>query len=347
MQLHKLTVTDFRLFPSREVEFSPGINLILGENAIGKTTLLEAIYLLITGRSFRTHHYQELIRQGSTQFHVSLRFQKSGVNQELSYAMSGELKRAQHNGNSLQSASDLLGILQGVLMAPQDIELVKGGPAERRRYLDVMLVQVDPDYVFHLWRYKKALKQRNALLRSKSISALDAFEEVLSDSACHLVKRRLEIVERLQPILNEIYKEIAGNEQEAAIQYQGLNEPTAEHYRKSFHKMRPRELELGTTLVGPHKDDLLIHLNNKEARHFGSEGEVRSLVSALKLAEWRSIEQESGRQPLLLVDDLGISLDARRLEAFANIIKPFSQVIITSANNDNRSLFANNLCSYL
>lgn len=253
--------------------------------------------------------------------------------------MSNEQKKAHHNGNALTSASHLLGILNGVLMAPQDVELVKGGPSERRHYLDVMLAQIDPNYVYHLLRYKKALKQRNALLRIKAASALDAFEEILADAAEYLVKKRLLMVERLKPFLKELYAEISGKEHLAEIQYHGLSHPSKELYLQAFHKMRPRELEVGTTLTGPHKDDLLIHLNQKEARYFGSEGEVRSLVSALKLAEWKSIFQESGSEPLLLIDDFGISLDARRLSALSSIIKSCHQIIITSANKECESLF--------
>jgi DNA replication and repair protein RecF len=339
MQLHKLKLTDFRLFPLKEAQFSPGVNLILGENAIGKTSLLEAIYLLITGRSFRTHHYGEMIRQGASHFHVSLQFHKAGVHQELSYAMSNEQKKALHNGNPLTSASHLLGILNGVLMAPQDVELIKGGPSERRHYLDVMLAQIDPNYVYHLLRYKKALKQRNALLRVKAVGALDAFEDILADAAEYLVKKRLLMVERLKPFLKELYAEISGKEHLAEIQYHGLSHPSKELYLQAFQKMRPRELELGTTLTGPHKDDLIIHLNQKEARYFGSEGEMRSLVSALKLAEWKSIYQESGSEPLLLIDDFGMSLDSRRLSALSSLIKTCPQIIITSANKECESLF--------
>lgn len=347
MQLHKLAVKEFRLFSHKEIAFSPGINLILGENAIGKTSLLEAIYLLITGRSFRTHHYHELIKQGSPHFHVKVDFHKASVDQELSYFMSGEEKKAFHNGNSLTSASNLLGILQGVLLAPQDVELIKGGPSERRHYLDVMLAQVDPEYVFHLLRYKKALKQRNALLRAKAVTALDAFEEVLAHSACFLVKQRHKMVELLQIHIEGLYKEIAGNSNQVAIHYQGVEEPSVEHYLQSFLKMRTRELEVGATLVGPHKDDLLVHLNKKEARFFGSEGEVRSLVSALKLAEWRSMQKVSQSQPLLLIDDYGISLDQRRVEALSELVKCFGQCLITTSNLNYNSLFDCNTISVL
>lgn len=339
MLLHKLRVRNFRLFEDQELSLERGVNLILGNNAVGKTTLLEAIYLLVTGSSFRALQPKEMVRKDAFQCHVELHFTKADFLQKLSYSFSAEEKRVKYNGNPLTSATSLLGLIQAVLLAPQDIDLIRGSPALRRHYLDVQLSQVDPLYVHHLIRYKKALKQRNYLLRQKKVHSLCLFEASLAQSAAYIVGRRRKVCDQLETRLAPLYESIAGRNEKIALHYQGEESPTPERFLEHYAKSRQRELDLGYTLAGPHKDDLQLFLNGKEARLFASEGEMRTLAMVLKLAEWQAIHEEMEEPPLLLLDDFGLSLDIHRLQALSKHLSGLGQVIITSPSKEHRDLF--------
>ncbi len=340
MLLHKLLVRDFRPFEQRELLPGPGVNLIVGANAVGKTSLLEALYLLVTGSSFRAKHAKELVREGAEGCQVEAHFEKASVPQQLHYTYFQEEKRVRHNGNFLPHAGGLLGLLPGVLLAPQDIELIRGAPLVRRRYLDLQLAQVDPLYVHHLIRYKKALKQRNALLKRGQTKLLGLFEEPLAHSASYLVGKRLEIIRFLEERVSRNYREITGKEDIVTLAYLGSSDCTPAYYLQEFQRQRKRELEVGHTLTGPHKDDLALFLKEKDAKWFGSEGEVRSLSAALKLAEWEAICEQTGEKPLLLIDDFALSFDQSRAHAFASRLTELGQVLIT-ATDDCKNNFKN------
>ena len=310
MLVQRLKVTSFRLFDKKHLELSPGINVILGPNAQGKTTLLEAIYLLIAGRSFRTNQIKEMTREGDSHFHVELHFAKNGIDQLLKMAVQQELKRIQHNRTLIPNLSSLLGIVQGVLLSPGDLELVRGSPQCRRQYIDLQIAQVDPLYVHHLIRYSKSLKARNSLLKIKQLKAIAAFEETMAPSALYIMHQREFLIEKLKAYLSQYYQTISGKKESVMVTYTpswgGLC--TVPEIAAKLEQQRSKELQLGFSLSGPHRDDLKIEIDHKEARLFASEGEVRSLVAALRLAEWKRMADVTGDQPLLLVDDFGMNL---------------------------------------
>jgi DNA replication and repair protein RecF len=345
MLLHNLTVSNFRIFDSKTLDLQPGVNLLIGNNAAGKTTLLEAIYLLMAGSSFRAQHPKELMRTGSEQFHVETVFTKASVFQTLSYSFSEAERRVKHNGNLLTNASSLLGVLHAVYLAPHDLQLIKGAPAIRRHYLDLQLAQVDPLYVHHLTRYKKALKQRNVLLRRRSAKTIELFEETLAASASYIVTARKATCERLHRFVSEIYAQICAKEDLVLMRYEGPEEHSTAYYLTQYARLRPKEMELGYSLLGPHKDDLEIFLNGREAKLFASEGEMRSLAAALKLAEWEVMALQIGDQPLMLLDDFGISLDGHRSQALADLLLNKRQVVITSPTDAHQGYFPSGLVS--
>lgn len=339
MLLHNLSVSNFRLFDTKTLDLHPGVNLLIGNNAAGKTTLLEAIYLLMAGSSFRAQNPKELMRQGAEHFHVELYFSKAAVVQNLSYSFSESERRVKHNGNLLTNASSLLGVLHAVYLAPHDIQLIQGAPSIRRHYLDLQLAQVDPLYVHHLTRYKKALKQRNVLLRRRSANTIELFEETLAASASYIVQQRKKACERLEHFVSSLYAKICGKADQVVLQYDGPQEDSPAHYLSQYQRLRPKEMELGFSLLGPHKDDLELLLNGREAKLFASEGEMRSLAASLKLAEWEVMAQQIQDQPLMLLDDFGISLDQQRSAALATLLNDKRQVIITSPTDAHQSYY--------
>ncbi|MFI5333675.1 MAG: DNA replication/repair protein RecF [Chlamydiales bacterium] len=334
MRIEKIILWQFRNYANRAISFHPRTNLIRGENAQGKTNLLEAIYFLSTGRSFRTSHLADLIPFNHAFFQLEAHFIKDGVSQSLKASFDGQTRRLSHNETHFSSFSPLLGLLPIVMIAPQDLTLITGAPADRRRFLDLMLAQSDPLYVHYLMRYLKAMKQRNALLRNKKIETIDAWEYAMAQAACYLYKKRREGIAQLTPLAQSSLHALSFGEDQLTILYQPTLAESETHsvetLTQSWAKSRKRELLFGTSLIGPHRDELLLSVNGKLARNYCSEGQKRSLVTALRLAEWKRLKALSGYSPLLCIDDFGIHLDAKRYHLIQKEMQGLDQVFLTT-----------------
>lgn len=334
MTIKRVYLRDFRNYAEAVVDFGPAINVLVGDNAQGKTNLLEAIGLLITGRSFRTAHLSELIRFGATSFYLEALFEKNGVEQILKFACDGNERKIIHNATSLPSLSALLGILQGVILSPEDRSLVKGGPQARRHFLDLLLAQANPLYLYHLSRYWKALKQRNALLKRRSLETIGIWEEHMALSASFLTYRRAQTVDELQRLCETETlptERLELGYRSPALSTAGRDTEALHHYfLKQFEKQRKRECELGITLTGPHRDDLNILLQGREARLFASEGQQRGCVAALKLAQWKWLHALIEAPPALCIDDIGVSFDSSREEELYKRMASLGQVFVTT-----------------
>lgn len=346
MHLQALYLHHFRAYKEAYFEFSPRINVIHGLNAVGKTTLLEAIYFLITGRSFRTSQVSDLVHIGAAFFYIEAVFVKHGIEQKLKVWGSGKERKVIYNSTQCPPAT-LLGLLQGVVMIPDDISLIKGAPNGRRHFLDLQLAQIDPLYVHHLTRYNRAMQQRNALLRTKNLVTIESWEHEMANAAAYVTQQRALATIDLQDRGKELYHHVSGDEK-LSIAYKtgaGLGggsdfgpeaviDKTLAHlrhyYLSQFQKMRKREVEIGYTLTGPHKDDLDIAIDEKEARFFASEGQQRSCVAALRLSEWERLQSLAQESPLMLIDDPGTSLDADRGGRLFTRLKNLGQVFLTS-----------------
>jgi DNA replication and repair protein RecF len=298
-----------------EVEFSPKTNLFYGSNAQGKTNLLEAIFLMSTGRSFRTHHLSECIREKEPFFFVEAEFEKDGVLQTIKLSFDGQTKKMEHNQTTYAHFTNLLGLLPTVLIAPEDVQLITGMPAERRRFLDLHLAQIDPLYVHYLTRYLKAMKQRNFLLRHKKTDAIESWEQIMIAASRYVQERRKGMVEELQKL-------IRGDD---ALEI-GYLPSIVEDYKKT----RPKEVFLATTLGGLHRDDLKITIGGKEAKQFASQGQKRCAVTALRLAQWHHFYQLNEAAPILSIDDFGVHLDTERSRLLLEEIQELGQVFLTS-----------------
>lgn len=319
------------------LDFSPGINYIVGKNAAGKTSVLEAIHLLTCGRSFRTAQNSELIQCGAPSFYVEARFLKHGIEQAVKLAYDGTQKRIVVNNTQCHSYSNLLGVILGVSFTPDDAALVKGGPGERRQFLDLLISLFDPLYVHYSSRYQRAMKQRNSLLRQGALNTIFPWEEEMAGAAVYLTEKRKQIVSHLEVSARDIYAKIAQEKSSLSLSLKSTLAKEEgmlikERFLAIMEKNRLREREAGLTFVGPHKDDLLVGIGDQEMRLFGSEGQQRSCVAALRLATWESLRAHSGVKPLMLIDDFSMSLDAERQHNLTAHISGLGQVFLTATD---------------
>lgn len=332
MHLEVLYLHDFRSYEKQTFVFSPLVNKIHGENAQGKTNLLEAIYLLSTGRSFRTPHLADLIRYGEKQFYLEASFSKEGLSQTLKISFDGSSRFLQYNETSYATFTPLLGLLPHVLYAPEDVALIVGAPAERRRFLDLHIAQSDPTYIFHLARYFKAMKQRNYLLRRQESASLSSWEALMAVSASYVIEKRKAALTALNPYIDTFMRELSDGQEELEIKYRSSFRETTP-FCEQYEKERKREMEMGCTLIGPHRDELLFTLNKKEAKSFSSEGQKRCLIASLRLAQWKHLAQVCCLSPFMSIDDFGIHLDAKRQLFLHKQLTDLGQVFLTTPLN--------------
>ena len=337
MRLTRIALKSFRNIEQAEVNFCPDFNAIVGPNAQGKTSLLEAIFLAICGKSFRTSQLIHLIKQDSPFFGSELFFEKNHLEQRLRIAFDGIERKIAYNQSLCPSIASIIGILQGVLMTPDHLDIVKGGPQVRRQYMDLQLAQADTKYMNHLSRYQKAMRQRNVLLKTHTFDTIEVWEQEMATSAAYIVNSRRQLLQALTGQAQQHYQYLTEGSEALSLRYKtGSSGIEADHcrqyYLERYRLDRAKEAEHGLTLTGPHKDDLIIGIDGREARHFSSEGQARSCVAALKLAEWHQMRLRTGYAPLFLVDDLTISLDQHRLHRFLEEMQKLKQVFITSTH---------------
>lgn len=338
MYLRSLYLRCFRKYEEAFFEFSPYFNIFFGANAQGKTTILEAIHCLMVGRSFRTQQNKELIKESHDHFFIEASFSKYDVEQTIKFSFDGHERKMTYNQTPLPSTSTLLGIIPGVIMTPDDVGLVKGAPVLRRQFLDMQLAQIDPLYVHHLTRYNKAIRHRNQLLKAKHLQTMDSWEIEMSHSAAYITLKRYEAIIHLQPRCQTHYHVLTEEAERLNLNYktdlpQEISLANLQHYLLGqLRKNRMREMAFGHTLVGPHKDDLSLFIDGKEVKHYASEGQQRSTITAVRFAEWEHLNQVGNDTPLFLIDDAGLSLDHKRQSQLVQMLEKLGQVFMTTTN---------------
>lgn len=336
MHIKKLYLRSFRNYREANFEFSQGINSIYGTNAQGKTNLLEAIYFLMTGSSFRTPRLSDLIFKDHISFFIEAIFEKHGVQQVIKAAYNGKKHTITFNNTCCASASHFLGLIQGVLLSPEDNDLIKGPPLTRRRFIDLQLVQVDPLYLHHMYRYNRAMKQRNHLLKAKCERTIDSWEHEMAYSASYLIDKRREFIRHLNDSSPPFQSQLSMGFESLSLDYKTLatdlqdKEMVRLYFIEQLNKLRSREIFLGYSLLGPHKDDVLISISGQEAKLFASEGQQRCCAAALRLCQWQLLYAQTEELPLMLIDDIGIGLDASRKKKLFEHLGSLGQVFITS-----------------
>ncbi len=318
MRLLKLAIANFRNITALRIEPGERFNLFYGLNGQGKTNLLEAIYLLGSPRSFRTSRLPELIKHGERLSQVQGAVKSSGVSSKISIMLETAGRRVDIDGKGIHRASDLHGRLNAVIFSPDDTGMVRMGPEARRRYLDRAVYTGDIGYL-HCWHdYQRTLKQRNHLLKCSDKTGLDIWTEKLAVAGGEVIERRLRFVEVLDGKQRRHYATISDNSETSRISYQpdGVLSSEREQIRAEllelFKRHERSDERYGTTTAGPHRDDLTFTLNGRQLKAFGSQGQQKSFVLALKMAEMENLQEIFGESPLLLLDDMSSELDSRR-----------------------------------
>ena len=330
MHLKSIYLRDFRNYTSLSVQFSPKTNVIYGENGQGKTNLLEAIYLLATGRSFRTLRLNELIRQGANAFLIEAEILKDDVTSTLRISFDGQTKKLEHNGTRYSSFHPLLGLLPSVLYSPLDAEFISGSPAVRRRFINLHLAQSDPNYLHSFTLYWQAMRQRNALLKRKVIESIECWEQQMAPAAIYVREKRFEMLRTLPPFLQQAMESLSPQAEPLELRFYPSYPEQADGYLQQLKQNRSREVQMGFTLTGPHRDDFILLMEGRSARLFASEGQKRTATFAIKLAQWHQLAQLTGETPLFGIDDFGLHLDDERKERLRTLLGGFGQIFLTT-----------------
>jgi DNA replication and repair protein RecF len=319
MHLAHLRLRDFRNYARLDVDFAPGFHLLLGDNAQGKTNILEAIYLIATLRSFRGVGGAQMVRHGQKGYFVGGKVVGQGEHDIKMYWSIRE-RSLSLDARPVRKLTDYLGALRTVVFCTEDLQLVKGVARARRRFLDLLLSQTYPAYLPLLQRYTRALRSRNALLKQPrpDPTSLDGFSRELVKSGEEIIRLRRELVPRFTPLARLAYRHISSEAEELLLDYQPS---VKQDFSVELAQSRNRESAYRSTLIGPHRDDLQLLLEGRSAAQFGSEGQKRTLAIALKLAQAEYLTGLHGSPPVLLIDDIMGELDVKRRGGFLPLLQ--------------------------
>ena len=348
MKLTNLQLQNFRNYESVQLEFTDGVHVFIGENAQGKTNLMESIYALAMTKSHRTTNDKELIGWNKEFATIKGTVEKTATKTNLELQFSKKGKIAKVNYLEQKRLSSYLGNLNVILFAPENLTLVKGSPQNRRKFVDMELGQMSSLYLYDLVEYNRVLKQRNTYLKQLAIKKkqpdeyLEVLSEMLSELASKIVFHRLDFMKQLEALAIPIHDQLSLGREKFSVSYQatipledGLTpSQMKEIYMNQFKKNQTREADQATTLIGPHRDDLIFYLNDVPVQTYGSQGQQRSTVLSLKLAEIELMKLSTGEYPLLLLDDVLSELDDDRQTHLIKAIENKVQTFITTTSLD-------------
>ncbi|MBA2174729.1 DNA replication/repair protein RecF [Halobacillus locisalis] len=348
MYIQELSLRSYRNYDQLSLSFDHKINVIIGENAQGKTNLMEAIYVLAFARSHRTPRDKELIQWDAEYGKIKGSIFKRNRRFPLEIVLSNKGKKAKLNHIEQKRLSDYIGALNVVMFAPEDLNLVKGSPQVRRRFIDMEIGQIQPTYIYHLGQYQKILRQRNHLLkelqrkREADLTMLRVLTDQLIEHAATIVDRRFRFLQLLREWATPIHEGISRNLEQLEIAYDASVkvseamdlETLKSTYQEKFTDIETKEVERGTTLAGPHRDDLVFFVNGKDVQTYGSQGQQRTTALSLKLAEIELIHSEVGEYPILLLDDVLSELDDYRQSHLLHTIQGKVQTFVSTTSID-------------
>lgn len=337
MIIKSIKLENFRNYENLELSFEKGTNILYGDNAQGKTNVLEAVYLSATTKSHKGSKDKEIIRFGQDEAHIRTNLDKEG----MEYRVDMHLKKSKSkgiavNGQHLKKAAQLLGLLNVVFFSPEDLSIIKNGPSERRRFVDMELCQIDKYYLYNLNQYNKIVNQRNKLLKdfyhnTDIYETLHVWDMQLVTYGKQIIERRKEFVDQLNEIIYGIHKNLSGGREELVIVYEPDTE--AENFEYKLQKFREKDIKYKMTSVGPHRDDFSFVVNGVDIRKYGSQGQQRTAALSLKLSEIELVKKVTGDNPVLLLDDVLSELDSNRQNYLLNNIGNI-QTIITCTGLD-------------
>jgi DNA replication and repair protein RecF len=338
MIVESLELKNFRNYEELHIELSPGTNIFYGDNAQGKTNVLESIFLACTSKSYRIAHDRDLIRFSEEESHIKMNVRKKNI----PYRIDMHLKKNKPKGIAIDEipihkASELFGIANVVCFSPEDLSLIKEGPALRRRFMDLELCQLSKVYLYNLTRYNKTLNQRNKLLKDivfkpSLADTLSVWDDALVQYGQKVIELRREFLNDLSEIISKIHPELSGGTEKLEISYEA--NVTAEKFMDSLQRSHDQEMKQHLTLVGPHRDDIGFRINNQDIRKYGSQGQQRTAALALKLSEIELVYRRIDDHPILLLDDVLSELDSKRQTFLLNLLKDTQNIITCTGLDD-------------
>lgn len=338
MVIRSIELANYRNYEELSLELHPGINIFYGDNAQGKTNILEAVYLCSTNKSHRGSKDRDMIAFEQTESHIKMLLRRKNVENRIDMHLKrGKSKGIALNGVPIHKASELFGMVNVVFFSPEDLQIIKNGPSERRKFVDLELCQLDKLYVYQLVNYNKSLQQRNQLLkdmafRSDLSGVMDIWEEQLVRFGTGVIRIRRQFIEELNPLIGEIHQRLTGGKEQLTMVY----EPNvdADAFADGLYRNRQREMRQKTTLTGPHRDDIRFSVNGIDIRTFGSQGQQRTAALALKLAEIEMVKKQIHDTPVLLLDDVLSELDSGRQNYLLNSMKGVQTMITCTGLDD-------------
>ena len=342
MWVKKISAEGFRNLSLIKEDLSNGVNILYGDNAQGKTNILEAIYFCAIGRSPRADNNRELVKFGSEEAHVQVEVEGESypftIDAHIYVNGNKSTKTLSIDRMAVKNTRELFGRLMIVLFSPEDLRLIKAGPSERRRFMDIEICQLSPVYYSDLRDYHRALKQRNQLLKTlkrdrKLVDSLYIWDEQLIKSGLRIMHTRSAFIKKISTIAEEIHAHITTGKEKLALTYQP-NIQTSDDYHELMKKSHERDIQSGTTSVGIHKDDILFIINDIPARNFGSQGQQRTAALSAKLAEIELMRQSAKATPILLLDDVLSELDGNRQRYLLTQILDLQTIITCTGLED-------------
>lgn len=331
MLIKSMELKDYRNYDALTISFDPGTNILYGDNAQGKTNILEAIFVAATTKSHKGSKDREIIHFDREEAHIRTYLEKEGVETRVDmHLRCSKSKGIAIDGQKIKKAADLMGLCSVVFFSPEDLGIIKNGPAERRRFVDMELCQLDSYYLYHLNHYNKIVNQRNKLLKDMYFQpglseTLEVWDMQLAQYGSKVIERRKIFVDQLNEIIVGIHKKLSGGKEELLIQYEPDTEP--EEFADRLKKARERDMKMKTTSVGPHRDDFAFMIGNVDARRFGSQGQQRTAALSLKLSEIELVKKITNDTPVLLLDDVLSELDSNRQKLLLGSIGDIQTII--------------------
>ena len=344
MYIEKIKLENFRNYKYENIELNKRINIIFGDNAQGKTNILEAIYFTSLGKSFRTNKEKEIVKENESQAKIEINFIKNNRKEKINAEISDK-KNFYINDIPVKKLSELVGKINIVLFSPEDIEILRNEPIKRRKFLNIMISQLRPKYIFLLSEYNKVLEQRNNYLKkikyeNKSQEYLTIWDEQLEKIGIKIYEYRKEFIEKINNKIKKIHLNTTENKENIEIKYK--TNIDKKNYMENLLKNKSVDIQKGYTSIGIHRDDFEIYINKKNVAIFGSQGQQRTSIISLKLAEAEVIYDEIEEYPIVLLDDFMSELDKKRINGFIQNIKN-NQVLITTTDKINLDTVVYNL----
>ncbi|MCR4585467.1 MAG: DNA replication/repair protein RecF [Lachnospiraceae bacterium] len=346
MIIKSLELNNYRNYKELNINFDEGVNILYGENAQGKTNVLEAIFMSATTKSHKGSKDKEIVNFDSEEAHIKTILDKDGLERRIDmHLRKGRSKGIAVDKVRLKKATELLGILNIVFFSPEDLNIIKNSPAHRRHFVDMELCQLDQIYLYDLNNYNKIINQRNKLLKDMAFNPeyremLKIWDAQLVSYGKKIIERRRSFIESLNVIIEEIHRKLSGNKEILRIKYEPHTE--AEDYEEVLKKSIEKDIKLKMTSAGPHRDDFIFFSNDIDVRIYGSQGQQRTAALSLKLSEIELVKQMTKDNPVLLLDDVLSELDSNRQTYLLNSIGDI-QTIITCTGLDD---FVNNRFAY-